>query len=87
MKLMLSLVGYLTLTVLQSEDYRVLIGVIICISWKGVEHIVFHANSVDIDISVSKMSSCFEYFLDHLADFDQIGMGIWLGHTFQGHYG
>ena len=77
MKLMLSLVGYSTLAVLRSEDYRVLIGVIICIGWMGVEHIVFRADSVDIDISLSIMSSCLEYLLNHLADFDQIGMGIW----------
>ena len=76
MKLMLSLVGYLTLNVLLSEDHRLLIGVIICIGWMGVEHIVFRADSVDNDISVSIMSSCFEYLLSHLADFDQIGMGI-----------
>ena len=41
-----------------------------------MEHIVFRSDSVDIDINVSIMSSCFEYLLNHLADFDQIGMGI-----------
>ena len=42
-----------------------------------MEHIiVFHADSVDHGISVNIMSSYFEYLLNHLADFDQIGMGI-----------